>query len=377
MENDYAVIIGLQNYPGIDDPENGKPALAGPENDANDFRDWIASEQGGNVPGQNIRLILSSQFAAVTRDQFTNAKPTDLEITDAFDTLRRISLEKQKMHLGSKVGRRLYIFMSGHGIAPTTFGNKTEKEASLLMSNADITNITAPHYNIPGGYTAAWFCENDCFEEVFLFMDCCRDFTLISSPNWFLPNKGNSQTAKRFFAFATRWSLRSREKLIDGRMQGIFTKTLLLGLNGACAEPDPLNAGQGVITVASLKSYLYQNMRKFIDPQFAADAYLQEPDIEYYPKANDGKDIVIIQAQLQKFRLVVAVPATATGDLIIVDDKLSEVIRSKVTNPPQEFTYDLPRGTYLITCTINNSATTTRFEITGLETVGQEKRISL
>lgn len=45
MENDFAVIVGLQHYPAIDDPANGKPPLSGPENDANDFNEWILSRK--------------------------------------------------------------------------------------------------------------------------------------------------------------------------------------------------------------------------------------------------------------------------------------------------------------------------------------------
>lgn len=376
-ETDYAVIIGLQNYPGLDDPANGRQALSGPENDAKGFKDWIVSPDGGNVPKQNTKLILSSDYTPVKEEDLYRAQPAELEVAEGFRTLRRISLRNQRNGAGSRVGRRLYIFMSGHGIAPNTYGNKIEKESALLMSNVDPTNVGAPSYHIPGLFTASWFCENDCFEEVFLFMDCCRDITLVPALNVYLPAKGNKNDTTRFYAFATRWSLRSREKMIDGKMQGIFTRTLLLGLNGACAEPDAGNPGQGIITGSSLKSYLYSNMKEFIAPQFLNDPQGQEPDIDYFPKANDARDIIIKKVPLLKFPLLVNVPANASGDIKVMNDKLFPIAIATISNPPQVFHFDLPRGVYLVMGSVNNNAASIRVEMKGIESQGNEAQVSL
>lgn len=378
MENDFAVIVGLQHYPAIDDPANGKPPLSGPENDANDFNRWILCPNGGNVPKQNVKLILSSDYLPVLAPDFSNAKPAELDIVAAFEKLRKISITNIDRGLGSRIGRRLYIFMSGHGISPTPFGTKIGKETGLLMSNVDPTNIGAPRYHIPGTYTATWFCENDCFEEVFLFMDCCRDIAIVSSSNTYLPPKGNSETSKKFFAFATRWSRRSREKLFDGRMQGIFTKTLIMALEGACAEPDPNDPTNGVITGASLKSFLYRNMKKFIDPDFINDLQGQEPDIDYFPKADEGRDIVIrTGVPLAQFPLLINIPTSVTGVIEMVDGRFSSVINNPVKIDQQQMQLALPVGVYLLLYTSNGIPNKIRVEINGMETAGNETIVNL
>lgn len=378
MENDFAVIVGLQNYPGLDDPAKGRNPLSGPENDANDFKEWVASPAGGDVPEQNISLILSSRFEPVGIDNLAQAKPAVLEITGAFDKLRFMSLKNAGAGLGNRVGRRLYIFMSGHGIAPTQFGNKIEKECSLLMANVDPTNIGATIYNIPGLYTATWFCENECFDEIFLFMDCCRDMALVASPNWYLPVKGNADKAKRFYAFATKWSRRSRERIIEGKMQGIFTKTLLLALNGGCAVPDPSNPSQGVITGQSLKNYLFQNMGQFIDDEFKNDPLVQQPDIDYFPKMNEGRDIVIKAAPITTFPVIINITTpNASGEFKILDTDFSIVAKGVIDPATKKFNFNLPRGKFLLESTVNGIATNLRIDILGNESLGSEAIFSL
>jgi len=367
---DYAIIIGLQNYPGL-----GQPALSGPENDANSFRQWILDVKGGNVPQANVTTILSSDYPVLPGNPINpvfNAKPAILDVIGAFDAIRMKSLENQNQNLGPKVGNRLYIFMSGHGIAPTPYGNKIEKESGLLMSNVEPTNIAAPHFHLPGAYAATWFCENEVFEEVFLFMDCCRDLTIVPGLNIFFPPKGNADKAKRFYAFATRWSRRARERTINGKVQGIFTKTLLMGLNGAAAEPDPNDSLSGVITGASLKSYLYQNMKEFIHPDYRSDPEFQEPDVDYSPKANEGRDILIKRVPLRKFPVKLRLPVNAKGEVTILYNGQVPVHQISINATPVEFDIQLPRGKYLAIANIDNTAKPTLFDVRGIEEIMNE-----
>lgn len=371
MEKDYAIIVGLQNYPGLDDPANGQPPLSGAENDAKDFKEWVASKDGGDVPEENISIILSSQYPSVF-PSILKAKPAELEVAEAFEKLREISGKNIQNGDGPRVGRRLYIFMSGHGITPTNFGTVNEREAALLMANVDLSNISAPRYHIPGAYAATWFCKNECFDEVFLFMDCCRDVEIVPSINIFFPSKGTSDTAKWFYAFATRWSRRAREKPMKDeqgnvKVSGIFTKTLLLGLNGAAAERHPDDPEKGIITGASLRSYLYQNMKTFIDPQFRDEPRVQEPDVDYAPKGQEGRDIIIKEVALKKFPVVIEVPAGASGEITVMDDKLDPVHQVPVDTIPTELPINLPRGKYVAVVNINNSTKRNKFDVTGIE----------
>jgi hypothetical protein len=372
-QNDFAVVVGLQFYPGL--KANGSVGLSGPENDANDFYDWVISSTGGNLPLQNVSKILSSSFPEPIPDSdYAFALPGSSDIIKVFEKIRNLSIVNERNHTGSRVGRRLYIFMSGHGIAPNTYGNKLEKEAALLMCNVPPDNRAAPNYHIPGGYTANWFCENDCFEEVFLFMDCCRDPTIVPAINMYLPPIGNHSDTKRFYALSTRWSLKSREKMFNGRMRGVFTKVLLDALNGASAVLDPENLNQTIINGKSLKSFLYNNISKEVDSEY------QEPDIDYFPKRNEGEDILvktIDTSLLPTFPIEISVPHNASGSINIFNSSLNEVTNALIQDAPEEIDFELPLGKYLLNGIVNNRPKSVRFDVRGTECVENKGHVNL
>ena len=114
--SDYAVVVGISKYGAI------KPELEGPEKDACAFRDWLLASSGGAVPKDNVALILSSQF-----------QPTLTRVTVAFAKL--MSLTVKNAHKAPRVGRRLYIYLSGHGITPRSDPLVSLNHAALLMAN--------------------------------------------------------------------------------------------------------------------------------------------------------------------------------------------------------------------------------------------------
>src|SRR5690606_22436616 len=103
-----------------------------------EFHNWIVSPEGGNVPTDKVKLILSSDHPLKTSREgaFDDAKPALKEVVKAFRDLRDISKKNSKDLKGPRVGRRLYVFMSGHGITPSAFtGSKLRGEAALLLAN--------------------------------------------------------------------------------------------------------------------------------------------------------------------------------------------------------------------------------------------------
>lgn len=382
---DYAIIIGLQHYPGLDDSQNGQPALKGPENDAREFYKWAISPNGGNVPnGSNgqeshVSLILSSDHLPPpgALDVFDTAKPAFVEVVRAFRSLRALSVANSKALKGPRVGRRLYVFMSGHGIAPRAFaGSKVKGEAALLLANVDPTNLGAPDYHIPGAYATNWFCDNECFDETMLFMDCCR-FDQFVQLNTFFPGTGNADKSKRYFAFATRWSRPSRERPMadeGGNVRGVFTKTLLLGLSGKAAIPDDGHPGKGKITGDSLKSFLYQNMKTFMDPEVLLNnPDLQEPVVEYWSPQNNAGDILVIDGlDVEKFPAEITVPAGATGHVQVLYNGIDEVANLQVQAAPGAVTVDLPRGKYMAIVIVNGAIKKTVFDVKGIETANNK-----
>src|SRR4051812_32471991 len=109
-DKDHAVVIGIKDYPAFD----ADNPLLGPENDAEAFHDWLISATGGDVPSSNAKLIASKNYSR----PFANAsvaRPMVIDIQSAFEDLQTIASENEDKGNGYQVGRRLYIYMSGHG----------------------------------------------------------------------------------------------------------------------------------------------------------------------------------------------------------------------------------------------------------------------
>ena len=265
MKDDWAIVVGVSKYPGISN-------LDGSENDASDFRAWLIDPSGGAVPSDQVRLILSSQFPDPANVDI--ATPTNAEVERSFEWLDDVAEQNRQNGIGRKVGRRLYLYFSGHGYAPS------RNDAALLMANAT-PRRSGNH--IAGRLWAEWVYESGYFEEIALFMDCCRDsYTTVGMRpvhlNRVLNNNG-IQDRKRFYAYGTQWDRKAWERLnpIDNKVHGIFTTALLSGLRGQAAD-----MSSGLITASSLKSYLYQNMSHFLTAEERAN-----PDIGKDPHIDD------------------------------------------------------------------------------------------
>ena len=378
---DYAIIIGLQNYPGL-------RSLQGPENDARAFHEWIVSPTDGGVPNnkQHVRLILSSQYKPKSTD-VGDARPVVRQIQQVFKGLLAIHRQNINKGRGPRIGRRLYIYMAGHGISPRGFDGVNQHESALLTSNYNPE--TGRVYHVPGAYTATWFSLNDCFDEVFLFMDCCRDDTFVRSVGAYLDNTGTADRAKRCYAFGTKWSQRSREKSMadeKGAVRGIFTKTLLAGLRGAAAHPDPANAQQSIVTVSTLKGYLYENMKRMASATrqpdesgeirsnltITSDFDTQEPEVDYWPRTQEGRDILIKTLPMVAIFPVRVVPQTGQSGRVQINRNFNN--RSSRVTSNDQFDADwfirLPRGMYYATFEGNGQFLEANFEVAGIEGVG-------
>lgn len=268
---DWAVVVGLNRYPALGN-------LQGPENDARAFSDWLIQRAG--VPAEHVRLVLSSQFPPARTA--LEASPTAERIEEAFDALNEVAQENERKGEGLKVGRRLYIYLAGHGFTPSG------DEAALLMSNATQTRT----YHVPGRPYANWFLRAGLFDEVVLFMDCDRapypQAPLRVVPYIDLTDPTAIDRSKLLIGFATQWSRRSREKrMSDGKVRGVFTTALLEGLNGAASDD------RGWITASSLADYLYEHMKDLLSPEELADDDVpKEPELLY--DQNPHKELVLV-----------------------------------------------------------------------------------
>lgn len=329
-KQDWAIIVGIQVYPD--------PAfidLGGPENDARSFRKWLISPKGGNIWAENVSLILSSNYL----QPFANtrkAKPTAKRIKDEFKKLKAISDENKSLGKGRKIGRRLYLYFAGHGCAPL---NPTSDEALLLTANASSTSLGE---NIPGKSYADFHLWGTYFDEVVLFMDCCRE-VLHQAP--FLPleiragNINEALAGRIFYGFATKWSLKAREKPFNGQVQGLFTTVLLDGLWGAAANPQ-----DGRVTVRSLKNYIYNTWKSYLTPEELA----QEPDLRFLPDNEAVEEaFVFATVPVPTFPVSIEFPMELQGKEVVIRNHDFQVVHHTIITA-EPWRVELKKGKYLL-----------------------------
>jgi hypothetical protein len=265
-QEDFAIVVGISRYPGLgDSPEAAN--LQAPDRDAKLVYNWLNNKNGGAVPKKNIQLITSSQFpiAKLARD----AEPTTATINECF----RIYLDKaqanQAAGTGTRVGRRLYIYVSGHGFSPKRYHG--------ALYTATATKIATEHVYVSDW--VEWLQDTGYFDEFVLWMDCCmeREFTVVSQATSFRQQGGSQAPGPTFIGLAAPRPLKTVEREISGdknQIHGVFTWALLNGLKGAAVNQD------GLITGPSLETHLLNTMKDYLAPQDAENsAVAKEPDI--------------------------------------------------------------------------------------------------
>ena len=278
-QNDYAVVVGISRYGSI------QPELEGPEQDARCFHDWLISSSGGDLPKENVALILSSQFkhdaAAAPPDPYSY-EPTLTRVTAAFAKL--MSSTVKSAHKAPRVGHRLYIYLSGHGITPRSDPLTSVNYSGLLMANC-IEDVVYDH--ISGQAYAEWFRLSHAFDEIVLFMDCCRtDKPEVPPATLTTPvvQGGRVNEVQVFYAWATQWDTRAWEQPLGTPPQkrGVFTYALMEALQQAADE-------QGNVTPRGIVGHLDIRV-----PQLRGGDASQRP--QFHPPAPDGRIVLARRA---------------------------------------------------------------------------------
>jgi hypothetical protein len=229
---DHAILIGINHYPELLDDQGRSLNLKGSANDVKAVKAWLLEPTGGGFPDDtNIRVVTSRP--ATSAD---DAHPNFDELDAVLDELIRIA-RKNKM----VVGRRLYLFMSGHGFSPEP------QKGCLCTANATENKKT----NVHGTGWLSWLQDTGFFSEIVFWMDCCMDGISSFRPGETFAQRFNAGRAPRaiFAAFAAKRDMRAVEAPVaeDGnRVHGLFTWTLLEGLRGAAADANGLVTGHSL-----------------------------------------------------------------------------------------------------------------------------------
>jgi Caspase domain len=354
-KNDWAIVVGIDTY-----FDSSLPPLQGPENDAEAFYDWVTHSAGGGVPKDQAFRILSSAFQTPFAS-IADAKPTAAEIVELFDRLRARAAANAASEegIGYHVGDRIWLFFAGHGFAPS----HRQDQTALLVADADTAGAQLAH--ILGTYMADTLYQLKLFDEVFLFMDCCRSTS--ECAQLFMPYGDDKAEdywkVRRFYAYGARAGKEARERDFgDGKVHGIFTRTLLDALRGAAYDPEDPSK----ITAESLQNVLYNAYPEHMDPQLRADPNVpNEPEVVFERKPEKlvvGPSTGMLgrfMAGTPKFPVRLRTTAHAGKNGYVLDRNLQPVRRLKLE---AETDVELERGLYAL---FVPGAPPKHFEVTG------------
>jgi hypothetical protein len=279
---DFALVVGINNYPGFGN-------LLGAVNDAKAFSTWLTDPQGGDVPEANIRLITSDDYPPPTG--VIDAHPT---IDDIESYLREIVIRAGE----NRAGRRLYIFMAGHGIQPISTFSSTMTECALLPANADTTTLRR---HMPATEYLHWFRASGLFDEVVLFMDCGRDIAYNTAKNSVPWDRQITigPGAKYMIGLANSEGAKFRESENTVGFGGNFTRALLKGLNQRMGKTN----ARGEITSHTLRDFVHNELSQLKVggysmqlPVFAQDA-LEDRQIVFGKPSKSSMRPVRIRAK--------------------------------------------------------------------------------
>jgi Caspase domain len=337
---DCALVVGIDRYPGL-------TTLSGAENDARDFHRWVTAADGGavNPENKNTLLLLSSNFAASAGTD--DAQPAK-ELIEQFFTQLDIAADANNIEgYGLKTGKRLWLFFSGHGFAPSL------DRSGVLMANATTKRV----HNVAAMLWADRFYEGGWFDEVLLFQDACRTpMTDADLTPPFLRKRiaPVGQQRRRFYAFSAKNRQLSKELPLCGpRVQGVFTTTLMQALSGKARDPRT-----GALTSGQLKAYLQDNMRKLLPP-----ADLHDDEIAKMPEVFDPDPFDILPAQPMAPVAVfpVNIRIANPGPAARIEDSNFQPISSIDPSPPV-WPRSLQRGLYKV---VVSGQGETVFQVTG------------
>lgn len=310
---DWALVVGINNYPSFGRTPAEPNNLRGPINDAQAVEDCLKTVCGV----QNVTLLTSTTNNRVNWPDTPRPLRSDIE-----HWLSGI-IKQSEANIGSgrgpRVGRRLYIYLSGHGIA-------TERTKRALVTSDAFSQKFVNHV-----LATTWhdhLLNSQYFQEYVLWMDCCtqaRTLLVASEPPLEKGPPLSPQPPHVLFCAATFPLLAVELPLgATGEYHGVFTHELLRGLRGAAANPTT-----GGIRTADLVNHLYKTMPDHIDPLTDSNIS-REPDV----LAKDDIEFVPPKVKVAKPRFVAlkanGVAAPSDGIEVSIRDHTRQIIETLV-----------------------------------------------
>jgi hypothetical protein len=268
-----ALVIGIDGY------TNAAWRLDGAVRDALAFANWAVG--AGGVAPEDLRLLLSPAPGApspvVPAGAPPPSPPTSQGVIDALASLRRLKPEEG--------GDRVYVYYAGHGAALQGFNEP-------ILIPVDFSDPEVHGQLLLGFSKVVTYLGPAPFKEQVFFLDACRDFGLpgyeppLQSPvGPFRPAKG---AAKQYLLYSVALGQRATE--IGA---GIWTQTLLAGLEGRSYKPVTLRLGKFVVHLDDLAAWVREEVRKRLEMPRQPGATLAAQEPEYVPDPKGGDPVLV------------------------------------------------------------------------------------
>lgn len=318
-EHDWAVVISVSDYEGATAKPPWIKKLKGPDNDAAAIVAWLTSPQGGGLPPDHVLQVPSPFPPSAT------GIPNQLEIVEAFDELADLPPDAYNQHSG----RRLYVYVSGHGLAAT------RHDAAVVTAEAtfdDAMNVLITSW-------VDWFWDAARFEEFVLWADTC---STTASPAIRLyacerrtERRADRAQGKLVTIFAAGLNYTAVENELEEEWHGVFTHALLKGLKGAARTP---------VTTQTLKEYLFNSMKTFM-----SDADRRNPQVAKEPWFENEADLEFAAPAAQRsFTATIRFPPECVGKRVTISVNASSPLVADQTLVAEEWRPELPVGAYAV-----------------------------
>ena len=283
----YGIVIGITDYLYFQ-------RLDAAEGDAREFAKWLCDPNGGDLPSENVRLILSGDS-----DKWPGGYPWKDHVDDE---LRDIIKGRK-----GPIGKRLYFYFSGHGCLPS-FGN-----IALLMANsaADVLGRNIG----PGPYVKS-LAERAHFDELVFFLDCCRGYegsADVGSPPF--NSQGTPHPAfvnvKSMIAVGSQIGQLSYAPDTPNE-RSFFTEFLLEGLRGGATDAD--------------RSITAESLFDYVQPRVTAKAALFGK--RQIPEMPAPADIVFKQGVPNQRLITLTFPPEWNQPVELQDGTFQQLLRS-------------------------------------------------
>ncbi|MCL6460451.1 MAG: caspase family protein [Flavobacterium micromati] len=303
---EYAIVIGIDHY-------DQRP-LAGAVADADAFAKFLTNKKLVSNAA-NMKLLTSAD---------TNSVVLGPEIDKAFEEIVKDARSRRTET------NRLYFYFSGHGIG-NTFNN-----TALCMRYWSSTYIN--HCISSLDYTTG-FINKGAFDEVLIFLDCCREHdTTIkgSSPIGDWQNKVGDRIPKLIICNSTIYGKLSYEITIDSNQKrGAFTSFLIDSLKG-----DADLTGSGKVTALDLKKHIDNNFLSY------AQKFNKTQNGEIFTNT-DLDSIIICKVQELKTDFNYEITFKRNSNVSLLTHQFELIYMADVTEGEQ-WKKLLKKGTYLL-----------------------------